>query len=170
MMQIKCDEEIDFPRARASVVFLDAMMLTHDNCALDQHAQSSIVDELSGDLISICCALVYAVKYCRLKLTNGSTIAEVLPLNTASSNSSSNNTNHSKSSLLMSPSQVLPATSSTDEIIIWSELMNKALLAAELLCTMKGSSVCMKDLLATSDSSHSSFVRCSPALTWSIYT
>lgn len=153
MMQIKCDEEIDPLRARASLVFLDAMMLTHDNCALDQHTQSSIVDELSGDLISICCALVYAVKYCRLKLTNGSIIATVPP-NTAPNNNAINN--HSKPALLMSPSQALPDESS----IIWSELMNKALLAAELLCTMKGSSVCMKDLLATSGTP---FIRCGPS-------
>jgi hypothetical protein len=153
MMQIKCDEEIDSLRARASVVFLDAMMLTHDNCALDQHTQSSIVDELSGDLISICCALVYAVKYCRQKLVYGSTIA-ALPPNTAQG---------SKPMLLMSPSQALPGT---DESIIWSELMNKALLAAELLCTMKGSSVCMKDLLATSGTP---FIRCSPVLAESMH-
>ena len=156
MIQIKCDEEIDSIRARASVVFLDAMMLTHDNCALDQHTQSSIVDELSGDLISICCALVYAVKYCRQKLAYGSTIASLSP-NTAPSS------NHSKPMLLMSPSQAL---SGTDESIIWSELMNKALLAAELLCTMKGSSVCMKDLLATSGTP---FIRCNPVLAESMH-
>jgi len=154
IMQIKCDEEIDALRARASLVFLDAM-LAHD--ALDQ-SYSSIVDELSVDLISICGALVYAVKYCHEKLSHLSTMAAIV-LSTVPCSNVINN--HSKPQ----PSQSLPLTSSTDESILWTEMMNKALLAAELLCTIKGSSVCLRDLLANSGAP---FVRCHPVIVESV--
>ena len=130
-------------------------MLIHDT--MDQQAQSSIVDELREDLVSICCALVYVVKHCQVKLNCGTIKA---PVPCYAPNLINNAVSHLPQGLgLMSQTHHVPLpTSSIDENYLWTELMCKALSAVELLCTMKGSSAsCMREMLLTSGAS---FIRC----------